>query len=217
MYTESDLLSLSALQHIVFCERQCALIHIEQQWGENRFTAEGRVMHNRVHEPERERVGDILVVRGLRIRSLELGLSGIADVVEFNERINIVRPVEYKRGKPKLNSCDEVQLCGQAMCLEEMMLVSITDGDLYYGSQRKRQTIPFTESLRSETQRLAVRLHTLVDAGITPTALRNNKCEQCSLIDICMPGLAKSGRDVQEYIEQNIKETSHTNDSLGVM
>jgi len=210
MYTEDDLLSISALQHIAFCERQCALIHIEQQWVENHFTAEGRVMHNRAHEPERKFVGDILVVRGLRIRSLELGLSGIADVVEFNEHLNIVRPVEYKRGKPKLNSCDEAQLCGQAICLEEMMHVSISDGVLYYGSQRRRQPVSFTESLRSETRRLAARLHTLVDSGVTPPANHDNKCEQCSLFDICMPGLIKPGRGVQEYIKQNVENAPST-------
>jgi len=206
MYLESDLLPLSALQHLVFCERQCALIHVEQQWEENRFTAEGRVMHERAHEAERERAGDVLTVRGLRLRSLTLGLSGVADVVEFNERASTVRPVEYKRGKPKSDGCDEAQLCGQAMCLEEMLSVSIAEGDLYYGSQRKRHAVAFTQELRAETRRLALQLHELIDAGITPLAQYDKKCERCSLMDTCMPGVLGADHDVGRYIQRHVRE-----------
>jgi CRISPR-associated exonuclease Cas4 len=155
MFPESSLIPLSALQHLAFCERQCALIHIEQAWEENRLTAEGRLMHERVHEQDSESRGDLYIVRGLKLRSLKLGLTGVADVVEFHRGetggVTILGkkgewrpfPVEYKRGKPKKDSCDEVQLCGQAMCLEEMLGITIGSGALYYGSQHKRHDVAF--------------------------------------------------------------------------
>jgi CRISPR-associated exonuclease Cas4 len=211
MYSESDLLMLSALQHIAFCERQCALIHIEQAWSENRLTAEGRIMHERVHGEGAESRGDIYIVRGLKLRSLVLGLSGIADVVEFHrvEHDGVLLkgkkglwqpfPVEYKRGKPKKDSCDKVQLCAQAICLEEMTGATIKNGALYYGLQHKRMEVDFDESLRSETAILAGRLHDLVDSGITPQAVYEKKCENCSLADVCMPEAGR--KSVEKYME----------------
>jgi CRISPR-associated exonuclease Cas4 len=215
MYSESDLLMLSALQHLVFCERQCCLIHIEQAWAENRFTAEGRILHERVHEQETESRGDLLIVRGLKLRSLALGLSGVADVVEFHRiesggiRLPHRRglwlpfPVEYKRGKPKKDSCDEVQLCGQAMCLEEMTGASIENGALYYGSLKKRHEVVFSEALRKETCDLAARLHALIESGITPPAVYEKKCDSCSLFDVCLPEVGKK-KNVARYIEKMI-------------
>ncbi len=213
MFTESDLLMLSALQHLAFCERQCCLIHVEQAWSENRLTAEGRILHERVHEQETESRGDVIIVRGLKLRSLRLGLSGVADVVEFqkveeSDGINLpgrkgkwrVYPVEYKRGKPKKEGSDEIQLCGQAFCLEEMTGAKIETGALYYGSQHKRHEVVFNEELRNKTESMAKRLHELVAAAVTPKAVYEKKCDNCSLIDVCMPEAGKK-RSVKAYLE----------------
>jgi CRISPR-associated exonuclease Cas4 len=212
MYSESDLLMLSALQHLAFCERQCCLIHIEQAWAENRLTAEGRILHERVHEQESESRGDVYIVRGLKLRSLTLGLSGVADVVEFHQAqtggVELAGkrgrwtpfPVEYKRGKPKSDRCDEVQLCGQAICLEEMLCVPIERGALYYGSQHKRYDVVFNEPLRSETEKAASRLHDLIRAGVTPPAHYEKKCDRCSLVDICVPDAGK--KSVEKYLKE---------------
>ena len=134
-YKEDDLIQLSALQHLVFCERQCALIHIEQVWSENLFTAEGRIMHEKVDTANRESRGNIRIEYGVPMRSLRLGLIGKADVVEFHKTGDkwIPFPVEYKRGKPKLDNSDKAQLCAQALCLEEMMNVGIPEGALFTG------------------------------------------------------------------------------------
>ena len=147
-YTEDDLLPLSGLQHMLFCERQCALIHVEQVWAENRLTAEGRIMHDRVHEADRVSRGDIRVEYAMPLRSLRLGLIAKADVVEFHREMETGEnglekwrpfPVEYKHGKPKKDNSDKVQLCAQAMCLEEMLDVEIPDGAIFYGKTRRRQ------------------------------------------------------------------------------
>ncbi len=196
MYTEDDLLQLSALQHLLFCERQCALIHIEQAWEENRLTAEGRVLHERVHESGDESRGSVRIVRGLRLRSLRLGLAGMADVVEFR-RVDLKSqktpfPVEYKRGKPKPDDCDLVQLCAQAICLEEMLNCEIPAGALFYGKTRRRLEVEFTEELRLKTAATAERLHKLVEAGVTPPAVYEKKCKACSLFSLCMPENKKS-------------------------
>lgn len=216
MYSESDLLMVSALQHLAFCERQCALIHIEQAWIENRLTAEGRIMHERVHEQDSESRGELYIVRGLKLRSLSLGLTGVADVVEFYRvETNGIKipgkrgewqpfPVEYKRGKPKKDSCDEVQLCAQAICLEEMLKVSVDRGALYYGSQHKRHEVGFDERIREETMLLASKLHDLVERGKTPSAMYEKRCDRCSLIDICMPGAGR-GRSVGKYLDELLK------------
>ena len=171
MYTEDDLLPLSALQHLIFCERQCALIHIEQAWAENLFTAEGRIMHERVHEEGRESRGDIRVEHGLSLRSLRLGLIGKADVVEFHRWKGgswLPFPVEYKRGKPKKDNSDRVQLCAQALCLEEMLNIAVPEGALFYGKNRRRAEVVFDIPLRKETEDAAIRLHELIASGRTP-------------------------------------------------
>lgn len=191
VYDEADLLPLSALQHLMFCERQCALIHIEQVWQENRLTAEGRVMHERAHDGGSESRSGVRTARGLRIRSLRLGLIGQADVVEF-PKDEPPFPVEYKRGKPKANRCDEVQLCAQAMCLEEMLEVDIPGGALFYGQPRRRTDVALDEALRRLTETTAARLHALVDRGETPPAYYDKKCEACSLIQQCQPKLSRS-------------------------
>lgn len=189
MHGEADLLPLSGLQHLAFCERQWALIHIEQQWEENRFTASGRVLHETVDEgPDESRRG-VRIVRSLPLRSLRLGLTGKADVVEFPLKgPGPPLPVEYKRGKPKTNLCDEIQLCAQALCLEEMLGVTIPAGALYYGRPRRRTAVAFTPELRAETERLSRRMQFLHAAGITPSArFEKRKCGNCSLLDFCRP------------------------------
>lgn len=188
-YSEDQLLPISALQHLLFCERQCALIHIEQIWSENQFTAEGKVLHERAHNgPDESRPG-IRITRSLSVRSIELGISGQCDVVEFHEPIpgGLVLPVEYKRGKPKSHRADEVQLCAQAICLEEMLDVTLERGALYYGERRHRTDIIFDHDLRTLTRDLAQQLHQLIHSRRTPPARMERKCETCSLLNDCMP------------------------------
>ena len=214
-FSEDSLLPISALQHLLFCERQCALIHLEQVWAENRLTAEGRLLHERVHDADAETRGDIRIVRGLRLRSLRLGVTGIADVVELHRDdagVPVaeltgrwrVMPVEYKRGKPKPDACDEVQLCAQAMCLEEMMSCVINEGALFYGTPRRRQTVAVDPPLREKTMRAAFRLHELLDGGVTPPAVYEKKCEQCSLSSACLPRI--SGMSAFDYLKSTISD-----------
>lgn len=212
-YTEDDLLPISALQHLRFCERQCALIHLEGAWAENRLTAEGRNMHERVHEQKGELRDGVWIGRGVRLRSLRLGLIGVSDVVEFH-RVTAKgttlpnlpglwrpRPVEYKRGRPKPDDCDRVQLCAQAMCLEEMLGVDIPEGDIFYGTPRRRETVALDEPLRRSCENTAMQLHDLIANGITPPAVAMPKCKNCSLVGVCMPTAGK-GNDVATYMKQ---------------
>jgi len=215
MYTQDDLLPLSALQHLMFCERQCALIHIEQLWNENRLTAEGRIMHERVHEADRESRGDVRIEYGMPLRSLRLGLIAKADVVEFHrpsERMPAGAegrwqpfPVEYKRGKPKADNCDKVQLCAQALCLEEMLKVDIPCGALFYGRRRHREDVDFDLALRQETEGAAKRVHDLISAGQTPPPSYSPKCKSCSLFDTCLPKTFEKGRSVKQYLSRVVQ------------
>lgn len=217
MVDEDDLLPLAALQHLAFCERQCALIYVEGVWGENRLTALGRNLHERTHDPQSEQRAGILIRRSLPLHSLQLGLSGVADVVEFHPattggvEIHGLAgrfqpfPVEYKRGKPKPDDCDQVQLCAQAMCLEEMMQVTVERGALYYGEPRRRQPVEFTLELRAETARLALRLHELIASGFTPPAQREAKCRSCSLLEDCLPRARKQPPSAQAYLRQMLE------------
>ena len=210
-FSEDDLLPLSGLQHLMFCERQWGLIHIEQIWEENRLTAEGRVMHERTHQPGADNRPSLRTSRGLRLHSLRLGLVGQADVVEFHKSAAGVSlpeadgfwrpfPVEYKRGKAKSNSCDEVQLCAQALCLEEMFGAEIKSGALYYGLPRRRKEVVINASLRARTEALAFRMHELHRDGKTPTARYEPKCDNCSLIAQCMPRLLAKPPAVARYL-----------------
>jgi len=205
-FSDSDLLSLSALQHYIYCPRQCALIHVEQQWTENRFTAEGRAQHDRVDRPEHETRDGIRYEYAVLLRSLSLGLIGKADAVEFHE--NKVFPVEHKRGRPKPIHCDWVQLCAQALCLEEMLGVEINEGAIFYGLPRRRQPVEFTPELRAETQQTAIALHKLIQNGKTPPAKYNKKkCDACSLLETCMP---KRHRSVTDYLTEALSEKEQT-------
>ena len=173
MYVEEDYLMLSGIQHFAFCRRQWAMIHIEQQWAENYRTTAGELMHKKAHEEGSfEKRGGLLIVRGLRISSRELGLSGQCDVVEFRQDesgVDLfgydgkwkVTPIEYKRGMPKENNADEVQLCAQAICLEEMFQTGIAEGYLYYGENKRRSHVEFTDGLREEVKKMAEEMHDL--------------------------------------------------------
>ncbi len=212
MYTEDDLIPLSALQHLLFCERQCALIHIEQVWQENLFTAQGRILHERADSGIIESRRDLRIESGVPLRSLRLGLIGKADVVEFH-RVGIGEgtlwrpfPVEYKRGQPKKDNWDRVQLCAQAICLEEMLLVEVPEGALFYGKNRRRQEVRIDEELRRETEQAAARLHELVRSGKTPLARYEKKCKSCSLMTLCMPKVAGAAKSVNRYISQVLAE-----------
>lgn len=206
MYSEDELLPISALQHLAFCERQWALIHLEQQWVENRLTAEGRRLHERADEGHNQTREGVRICRGLHLRSLRLGLTGKADVVEFHpDDAGNMRPfpVEYKRGRPKPDHRDEVQLCAQALCLEEMLNVEITTGALFYGQPRRRTNVDFDAELRAETERLAARLHELNAARITPKAKYEKKCDSCSLYSICLPK-STGASSAQKYLKRAV-------------
>ncbi len=203
-FCEDDLLPLSGLQHLSFCERQWALIHLEGAWAENRLTVEGKHLHERVHETEPETRNGVRIARGLRLRSLRLGLIGQADVVEFHlvdGHCEQPFPVEYKRGRPKPTRCDEVQLCAQALCIEEMLNVNIPAGALYYGQPRRRHDVALDENLRRETEALAARMHDLFRLGETPPARYESKCDNCSLFDLCLPKSAAKRKDARRYVE----------------
>lgn len=221
MFSEEDLLPISALQHLAFCERQWGLIYLENLWDENPLTVEGSHLHNKVDDAETEVRGDVRIARGLRLRSLRLGLTGKADVVEFHrlpeasgegmrlegaEGLWQLVPVEYKRGKPKPGPCDEVQLCAQALCLEEMTGAGVPSGMLFYGVPRRRYGVAFDDALRQRTENLSARLHGLTKAGKTPKAEYSKRCRSCSLIDCCMPkALSKRGM-VEKYLSKVYSE-----------
>ncbi len=217
MYSEEDYLMLSGIQHFAFCRRQWAMIHIEQQWAENERTTAGELMHKKAHdEGAFEKRGDLLVVRGLRISSQELGLSGQCDVVEFHQDKDGVElfgyegkwkpiPVEYKHGAPKENNVDELQLCAQAICLEEMFQTKMAEGYLYYGENRRRTHVVFSDILREEVKKAVEEMHELFRRGYTPNVKSSKKCIACSLKNLCVPKIQKVVC-VREYIRQNTKD-----------
>jgi CRISPR-associated exonuclease Cas4 len=212
MFSEDDLLPISALQHMLFCERQCALIHLERLWAENRLTVEGRHMHDKAHTGAPETRRDLRIVRGLQLRSLQHGLIGQADVVEFHADTPGAPPrpfpVEYKRGKPKSNDADRVQLCAQALCLEEMLDVPIAGGALFYGRTRRRLDVPFDEPLRSLTLRTAQRLHAMIASNRTPPAVREPKCDNCSLLHLCLPDAMDTATPASRYLQRTLTATA---------
>ena len=232
MYSETDLLPISALQHLLFCERQCALIHIERVWVENRLTVEGRHLHKKTHEGSSESRDGVRIFRGLPLRSLRLGLSGMADVVELhvtdsNAHAGVdpsvnppngsarpppdtLFPVEYKRGRPKANDCDRIQLCAQALCLEEMLTVAVPAGALFYGQPRRRTDVVFDADLRQRTEHAASRLHALLASGRTPAAVHERKCRNCSLVQVCLPDVADGRRSAVAYMRRALRRLDRT-------
>jgi len=210
MYNPDDLIQLSALQHMAFCPRQCALIHVEQVWAENRLTAEGRIMHERVHEEDSVVRGKVRIDYGVPLRSLRLGLIGKADVVEFHlEEDGTWRPfpVEYKRGKPKADLSDKIQLCAQVICLEEMLNTAVPSGALFYGKTRRRLEVLFDEVLRRETEQAAAAVHELIRSGRTPKPVYAKRCDRCSLVEECLPRTMEKKRSVKRYLTRMLGES----------
>lgn len=217
IYGEESFLQLSGLQHFKFCRRQWALIHIEAQWAENYRTTDGEILHERAHDGTlSESRGDLLVTRDVRVFSPQLGVSGACDVLEFhrgdtgiplNGRDGLWQPypVEYKRGKPKQDTSDALQLCGQAMCLEEMLCCEIPAGALYYGEPRRRTEIRFTPELRQEVQTLCAEMHALYERGHTPKVKPTKGCNACSLKERCLPKLMRK-RSVADYLRQRMED-----------
>ena len=200
-YSEDEYLMLSGIQHFIFCRRQWALIHIEQQWEENYRTVDGNIMHKRAHDGMfHEKRGDLIITRGMAVSSPYLGISGECDIVEFRRDDNgisiwgqegkfSVTPVEYKRGAPKMDDCDKVQLAAQAMCLEDMLCCEIKEGNLYYGETRHRLKVDVNDELRDYTKKILQEMHDLFQRGYTPKVKRTKACNACSLKNICLPAL----------------------------
>ena len=205
MFTEDQLLPLSALQHWLYCPRQCGLIHLEQVWAENKFTAEGQVLHHKAHEGPDESKAGVRITRSLPVRSFNLGISGQCDIVEFHADGRVV-PVEYKRGKPKSHRADELQLCAQAMCLEEMLGVKISSACLFYGENRRRTAVEFDETLRRLVTDTATALHSMIASRQTPLAeYEARRCDACSLIELCQPKAMRFKRGVQAWFSAALK------------
>jgi len=208
MYSEDDFLQLSGLQHFVFCKRQCALIHIEQAWSENVLTAEGRIMHENVDKERIKNKADIKIVHGMPLYSFELGLSGKADTIEFQKTKSndkwIPFIVEYKHGKPKIDDSDKIQLCAQAICLEEIMKVKIQSGALFYGRTRHKLNVTFDDTLRQKTKETAMELHNFIEEGKTPPPVYKPKCKSCSFFDECLPKTIEKGISTKEYLLKEI-------------
>lgn len=208
---------LSGIQHFAFCRRQWALIDVEQQWVDNVHTVEGDLFHRRAHdETQTEMRGDTLIVRGLRVQSERLGISGICDVVEFHRCENgvtlagregrfSVYPIEYKKGAPKAHQADELQLCAQAMCLEEMLLCEIPEGILFYGETRRRVRVPLTQELRAEVTQMLEEMHQYFHRGYTPKVRRHKGCGACSLKELCLPGMQKAPA-ASAYLRAHVRE-----------
>jgi CRISPR-associated exonuclease Cas4 len=213
MFDEADLLPLSGLMHLLFCERRWALIHLERLWEENVFTAEGRVLHEKVDEGGAGVREGVRIARGLPLRSLRLGLIGRADVVEFPPPPEPPFPVEYKRGKPKPDESDEAQLCAQALCLEEMLSVAIPRGALFYGLPRRRTLVEFGPDLRALVERAAARMHDLVRSEETPPGQYEKKCRGCSLLDLCLPRAVRPDHSAAEWLEKSRRAAALLDDS----
>jgi CRISPR-associated exonuclease Cas4 len=217
-YPADDWLPLSGIQHFVFCRRQWALIHVEQQWQENALTAEGRLMHRRVDDPFfAEKRKDVVVARSVPVASPYLGLSGVCDIVEFTASADGIQlpgrdgrflpvPIEYKRGREKRDHCDEAQLCAQAMCLEDMLLVPISAGCLYCGQTRRRLVVEFTDELRSLVRDACREMHNYARRGYTPRVKTSKACRSCSLADVCLPELQDRTPPASRYIQQQLEE-----------
>ena len=200
---DDDAIALSALQHYLYCPRQCALIHVEQLWAESRHTAEGRLLHEKADKPKAERRKGVRTVMAMPLAAPEWGITGVADVVEFHhtDRGERAFPVEYKRGRPKAHRADEVQLCAQALCLESMLGQEIPMGALYYGQTRRRADVQFDAQLRRLTIDTIAAVRAMLAAGITPTAEYSaRRCDACSLLDLCQPRLLGRARSVNDWL-----------------
>jgi CRISPR-associated exonuclease Cas4 len=200
---DEDLIPISALQHYLYCPRQCALIHVERLWAENRHTAEGRVLHDRADAPGVEQRHGVRTATGLPLSAPELGLAGVADVVEFRTGTaeKVACPVEYKRGRPKAHRADEVQLCAQALCLEAMLSCTVPEGALFYGQTRRRKQVVFDEELRALTLDTIGAVRKMFDERRTPQAIYEAKrCDACSLLELCRPNELGRRTSVRDWL-----------------
>ncbi len=217
-YNEEDFLQISGLQHYSFCRRQWALIHIEQQWAENYRTIDGKLLHKNAHNPDyQESRGDCVIMRGLRVQSATLGVSGECDVLEFHRQKEGIPlkgrdgfwqpfPIEYKRGKVGEHTLsDALQLCAQVMCLEEMLCCKIEQGAVYYGEIRRRQTVDLTQEMREQVKTMLSEMHALIRRGYTPKVKPTKSCNACSLKDLCLPKLMRI-KKVSDYIGDHWRE-----------
>ena len=202
MYTEDDFIMISALQHYIFCPRQCALIHIDDVWQDNFFTVRGEILHEKVDADTYETRGNVKIVRGLRIHSFKYGLVGRCDVVEFNQtsKVSEILPVEFKAGQPKEDISDKVQLCAQVLCLEEMMNIQINKAYFFYGKIKRRYKIDIDLRLRTQTEDVINNVRILVSNKKIPIMEFSAKCRNCSLINICQPK-AMNKRKLDKYIK----------------
>lgn len=216
-YSADELLPLSGIQHFCFCRRQWALIHIERQWQDNLLTVEGKLMHDRADDPFFSEVRNgVIIARSMPVASYRLGLTGVCDVVELTPSVEGVSlpgregrylpvPVEYKRGREKPDERDQVQLCAQALCLEEMLCVSIPAGYLFYGQTRRREKVPLTGELRNRVYSLAEEMHQYFNRGYTPKVRPSKSCKSCSLLDICLPDMQARSLPASTYVRQFIE------------
>lgn len=202
---DEKLIPLSALQHYAFCPRQCALIHNEQVWAENWLTAQGQVLHQRVDRSEPETRRGIRYERGVLVSAELLGITGKLDLVEIDLATGNMKPVEYKRGKPKKDNWDRIQLCAQGLCLEEMSGRPVEAGALWYWQTRHREDVPLTNPLREQTRQVIADVRQLLIGGQTPRAAYEKKCDACSLFDLCNPKLLAKDRSAQ-YVERLFDE-----------
>lgn len=207
-YSDEECIAISGLQHLAFCKRQWGLIHLDQEWSENFLTAEGRLKHERVDSGYQEFRRGVKQYSGLHVRNFELGLYGKMDVLEVEKTegpfieipwINLsgnwrLRPVEFKHGKPKDNDVDVVQLCAQALCLEEMTGLHIEEGSIYYCEIRRRSEFTFSNDIRNRTKELALEAHNLLASEKLPEAEQNHNCKACSLLEFCMPRTNQDAR-----------------------
>jgi CRISPR-associated exonuclease Cas4 len=232
-YTPDDLLPLSGIQHFLFCRRRWALIHVEMQWKDNVLTVEGKQMHERADDPFFTEVRNgVITARSVPVASFRLGLTGVCDVVEFTpsprlrhpspdgrgdggegdgvklpnrEGLYLPAPVEYKHGKPMEKPADKAQLCAQALCLEEMLSVTIPKGYLYYGEIRHRVEIELTPELRKLVKEMSDEMHNYFSRGYTPRVKTSKACRSCSLVDVCLPKLQEKAIPASKYIRQQIE------------
>lgn len=220
---DENFLQLSGIQHIAFCERQWALIHLEQQWRENLLTVEGHLVHEKADNPfANDTRKEVRIIRGLQVTSQRLGLHGVCDIVEFVREDELpseetvilshrrgrwrISPIEYKRGRPKPDDRDEVQLCAQAYGLEEMFHTKIKEGYIYYHSTRKRQLVVFTEELRKHVEELSLRMHFLAQNEVIPMAIKEKHCLSCSLYETCQPDWKSREYDVENYLRRYLAQ-----------
>lgn len=216
MYDDDNILSISGIQHFVFCRRQWALIHLEQQWAENLLTVSGEIMHQRAHDNSfTETRNGIITSRGMQVVSYELGIYGVCDVVEFipsesgaaihgkSGRYKII-PVEYKHGEPKETDADILQVAAQALCLENMFCTKIDELNIFYGKTKHRQRIEFSDEIRNRLIEVIDEMHLLYERRYTPRVKQNKNCRACSLKNLCLPRLTKI-KSVNKYVSDMLE------------